>query len=260
MKPEHRSLIQNADEFINKLSRPEQKEPPKELPSLPSFEFGKAFWPEPKEPLRKRLIAHVVYYYNIHKELPQQSELEKKFKGEVPASQDRSAWIDLLQGIAPSLSAQGIPAYAVPTEFLEPNFVLAVQFICNPLDKRSVQAKLKEAGLTTLQWKSLLRKESNHEYYKSCLNDIFNQDTKLSAKRALTELVESGDLQAIKYYNELVNEYRPHQQFNTDLSQILQIILTIVASYVDQGQLRKIAQEFAENALLSPQTPVIDIL
>ena len=76
--------------------------------------------------------------------------------------------------------------------YLEPNFVLAVNLIVNPYDKRAIPAKLKEAGLTTKQWNGFLRIPQHHEYYKKRLDQIFDEDTQNDAKLALQKTHSSG--------------------------------------------------------------------
>lgn len=252
-------LIQQSREVselfdsINKLENKPKDEEFEPLPEPPkvTFLFGNNLWPVKEREMRKEILGFIEQFYNETSKLPQKKNFEEVFKrSELPP--DDLAWQELFLSLQGPLHARGIPAYELPEYLLEPHFVLAVSLICDPLDKRAIQAKLKEAGLTTKQWKNFIRQEKYLDYYNKCVNEIFSKSTRTQAKLNLAKLVENGDLQAIKYFEERENIYRPQRE--VDLNQILVNMLTvmmeILGKHVKPDVLQKVAYEFQERNII----------
>ena len=112
------------------------------------------------------------------------------------------------------------------------------------MDKRTIPAKLKEAGLSTKDWQAFLRRKRHYEYFQSRLDEVFDEDIRNEAKLALAKSVTNGDLQAIKYYNELKNIYRPETQNSLQLiSVVLTAVMEILAANVSSEVLNRVAAE-----------------
>ena len=244
--------MQDAQEFLDsvkKLNNEEKEETPKEVPSfIPERakvffpDFGTSFWPQKEIEHRKEHLTFIEVHYQSTGKLPSKADFENNFTpARLPKTDDD--WKHLLLSFQEALEARGIPPYETPLEYLEPLFVYAVGLICNPYDKRSLPAKLKEAGLSTRQWQAFLRKPAQQEYFQNRLQTIFDEDTQNDAKLALQSLIANKDLQAIKYYNELQNIYRP--QATLDVSIILRAMMEILAKHVESAVLSKVAAELS---------------
>jgi hypothetical protein len=266
-----RRLIQDSDEFmksIKKFNTPEEEEPKHEerptppvgKPSLPKLHFSSTpntfpelqFWPTKvdTEENRKDMITFVETFYFKYKKLPNKADFENRFaKQYLPSSHD--GWNALLLSLQEPLTNRGIRPYETPLEYLEPNFVLAVNLIVNCYDKRAIAAKLKEAGLTTKQWTALLRDEEHNLYYKTRLGEIFDEDTALDAKVALRQLVVEGDLGAIRHYHEMQNIYRPQQNANSQILLIMQAIMEILALHVSPDILGRVANDIKSSSIIT---------
>jgi len=257
-----------AEKFANQAKLPSNKTESGEEASsqtlkqsfTPKFSFEKSgtkpsFWPQLKlTDLRREAITFVETFYYKYRTLPAISDFKVNF-AETPELLPKSpkAWDDFLLSIQEPLQNRGIPSYETPLNYLEPNFVLAVGLVCNPYDRRTVAAKLKEANLTTKQWTGLLRQDSYQEYYRTRLNDIFNEDMQNEAKLALSRLIQTGDLQAIKHYHELQNIYRPNN--TNQIAVVLQAIMEILARNVSTDIISRVASELQASETIRQAIP-----
>lgn len=220
----------------------------------PGLSFRTKDWPVKETPrfdiaqgtsFRKEFITFVEVHFFTTKRLPTKTEVSRRL-GKI-TDED---WEALIVSTQDSLTNRGIRPYDTPVGYLEPNFVLAVNLLCSVHDRRSVEAKLKEAGLTTKQWHSFLRTESYMEYWRARLDEIYTEDVREDTRLALAELVAARDLQAIKYVNELDNVYRPASS-NDLVMKMLQIIIDIVAIHVDPATLGKIANDIQSSEIIN---------
>lgn len=165
------------------------------------------------------------------------------------------------EAINKQVEARGLPpvgSFSVPKvqqRVVDPMFAAYCVHILNTLDKRPIAAKLKELGVSTTKWNALLNNKMNKAYYESRLNAMF-KDTEMSAKMGLIRNVESGDLAAIKYFNEVSGVYRPNQEILLNLGVIIGKIMEILASQVDSQVLLQIADSI-EN-LMENETKAIE--
>jgi hypothetical protein len=227
--------------FFSKTFETRQSEKPRFWPKLQILDF------------RKEAITFIETFYFQYKSLPSLADFVAKFSPDL-LPKGPADWEDFLVNIQEPLQNRGIPAYETPLDYLEPNFVLAVNLIVNPYDKRPIPGKLKEAGLTTKQWQGFLRQASHQEYYRKRLDQIFDEDTQNDAKLALQRLIQAGDLQAIKHYHELQNIYRPSQQDN-QIQLILMAIMEILTMHVPPEIIGKVAESLRS----SPQLKAIEV-
>jgi hypothetical protein len=206
------------------------------------------------------LVAFVESHYIKYHVLPNKPDFTSHYKDTaylLPQSHD--GWETLLVEIEPALKARGIPTYNTPDQFLEPNFILAVNLITNPYDKRPVASKLKDANITTKQWKNLLLKPKYLEFYQSHLDQIFDEQTQLDAKVGLQRLIANGDLAAIKHYQELQNIYRPQTNYNEILAHTLQAIIEILTVHVSPNVLGIVANEISQVINTTTATPAAPV-
>lgn len=243
-----------------KLDKQKEEESPKTPEFFPrTFEKrdnnsdSPSFWPQLKlTDFRKEAITFIETFYFTHNHLPNLSDFVVKFPTNL-LPKSPADWEDFLVNIQAPLQARGLPYYETPPQYLEPNFVLAVNLIINAYDKRAAPAKLKEAGLTTKQWTALLRIPANQEYYQTRLKTIFDDDMVAESKLAVMRLIQANDLQAVKYYNELQNIYRPQE--TQQLQAILMAIMEILSLHVDPVVIGKVAESLRN----SPQLKAIEV-
>lgn len=129
---------------------------------------------------------------------------------------------------------------------LDPFFVIAVDLLTDTIDKRSTSVKLKNAGLTSVRFNALMKDKKHYAYFKKLWDKKFPK-TKDMAEIALSKNVEAGDLQSIKYFNELQNIYRPETEIS-NMGILIARLMEILVQYIKPDQLQEVADKF-EGAL-----------
>ena len=193
---------------------------------------------------RADVITFIEVYFHTHHTLPSLRNLHDAFQDHTHCPKLVKDWKDILDTVSESLSNRGLRTYNTTENYLDPRFIFASSSICNILDKRTQAAKLKESGLSTKEWYKLLRIKKYFTYFEQRLDEVFDEDTRNNSKLAIAKLVDAGDLQAIKYYNELKNIYRPESQSaNQLISIVLTAVMEILATHVSSEILSRIASE-----------------
>ncbi len=126
---------------------------------------------------------------------------------------------------------------------LDPAFVIAVNKLVDVSDKRSRTIKLKEVGLTTHAFNVLLKSKQNKAYYETRAEQAFS-DVAPIAKTSLGKLVESGDLQAIKYYHEFTGIHDPNKELNLHLNKLINLLMEVLVAHVPRETVEIITREF----------------
>ena len=146
-----------------------------------------------------------------------------------------------------SLEKRGLPPYAVRfqrDDTLDPDFIASMNLILDTMDKRSIAAKLKYAGMTTSKFKALLKVKRYKEFYDQQIDKVFSEEVWGEAKLALARNVQEGDLSSIKYVGELENIFTPQRDFDPRILQVFMgSILDLVLKHVDPVKARLIAEE-----------------
>lgn len=175
-------------------------------------------------------------------------------RGEYLSSQDMAELYSLkldeaealLLKANPVLEKRGLPPTTRKTLFkdqFDPMFILAVNKLSDPMDKRSNAVKLKDLGLSTKSFQAYLKLEKNRSYYERRLSEAF-ETTEYSAKTSLMRNIESGDLNSIKYFHEYTGRFNSTDSTAFNFFVVLQKVMEILARHVDQKVLDVIAGEF----------------
>ena len=130
--------------------------------------------------------------------------------------------------------------------------VLAVNLVSNLHDRRSLTSKLKSINLDTKVWNGWLAQKPFNDYFRGIISRKFGQ-ADIDAQIAISQNIQSGDLQSIKYYHELTGIYRPDAELTRSLSSVLASLMEILAKYVPTDVLTRVADEF--EGVLNPGQP-----
>lgn len=141
-----------------------------------------------------------------------------------------------------------------PQNGLDPFFVLAVNAICDTMDKRSIPAKLKDVGMTSKKFQGFLAKDDHFEYYSKRVGKVFTKTTAVDAQAGLARNVAAGDLHSIKYYNEVTGIYRPNEQLTVNIGIIIGKIMEVLASHVTADVLALVADQLEEIVISESET------
>ena len=227
---------------LNKKTQKSASPVGKNLPAFPKIQFSRVV--EYDQPFRADVLTYIEVYFYENKKLPDHHVLHEHFHEHPNRPHFLKGWRDILEELSESLSNRGIKPYNTTENYIDPKFAWATSLIVNHLDKRTIPAKLKEAGLTTKEWQSLLRRKRHFDYFQSRLDEVFDNDVRNDAKIALARSIQNGDLQAIKYYNELKNIYRPETQSGIQMvSIVLTAVMEVLAAHVSSEILNRVAAE-----------------
>ena len=190
--------------------------------------------------LLKRVVTQIEARYWLTSEYPD---------GETLYNLTGVGFLDLkplLPQINSALNKRELPPYDPHqrnSDELDPAFVVAVNKLCDVSDKRSKVIKLKEVGLTSQRFNILLRSKVNRTYYEHRAEQAF-RDVAPVAKTSLGKLVDSGDLQAIKYYNEWSGEHDPNRELTSNLNKLIALFMEVLITHVPPELVKVISSEF----------------
>lgn len=123
--------------------------------------------------------------------------------------------------------------------------MLVAQILTNPTDKRDLKTKLRSAGVTYPQYRAWMNSPEFGGYMRQITEGMLT-DHLPDFNTALTKKALGGDLNAIKYVNELSGRHDPNAQQLLDLQAIVQTLLEIIQRNVkDPETLKLIASEFS---------------
>jgi hypothetical protein len=125
---------------------------------------------------------------------------------------------------------------------IDPLFALAVGLITDVIDKRSKAQKLKAAGISSARFNYLLGKEDHRAYFDKKMKALHSQMAGITSL-SLIRNSENGDLQSIKYYNELTGVYRGTDETVMNLMVILGRMMEVLAKHVEPQVLALVADE-----------------
>jgi len=117
-------------------------------------------------------------------------------------------------------------------------------------DNRSQKNKLKDFGVSTLQYQGWLR-DPVYKHYIQTRAEHYLGDNQHEAHLALVERVRVGDVSAIKYFNELTGRYVPSRDGNTgvDVNMLLLRVIEAVQKHVPNPEIQEaIAKELLQFA------------
>lgn len=197
--------------------------------------------PNPSTLTRDKLVNRIklyneqVFYKTAH--LPTNEEIQETFSQEL-ASLDLE-YYDLLPTIVKWTQDTGLLEQDF-NGFLEPKQFLAAQMFLNTSDRRSIRQKLKELGITTSTWNNWRRSPVFMNYLRKEAQKRFG-DADVSADLELVKHVEDGNLEGIKYFNQMTGRFTSPEAVN--VARVLALMMEILVSYVTPDVLAKVAKE-----------------
>jgi hypothetical protein len=183
-----------------------------------------------------KLFVEQKYYQNGR--APSASEIQQHFKW------TKEELFERLEGI---LSYQKENYLLDPVhDLLEPKQFILAQMLLNTADRRSLRVKLKEVGVTPVEYDRWKVNPVFANYFRTQVNRRFrNGDT--TADLELVKLLEDGDLNGIKYYNEITGRYRTAESLN--VAQVLALVMDILVTLVSPDILKSVANQLEEKIL-----------
>lgn len=131
---------------------------------------------------------------------------------------------------------------------LSPEQLQAANVILNQTDNRSRKKKLNDLRISPEKWETWLRDPAFQNYLRVRGEAVLG-DHSHDAHLGLVERVQSGDLAAIKYYNEITGRFIPAKDKGIDVQSILLRVMEIIQRRVGDGDVQlQIADDLIELA------------
>ena len=116
-----------------------------------------------------------------------------------------------------------------------------LSILSDPALRGGLAARLKKAGISSSKFRAWKRQRAFNDAYKKLIQ-IEREDASETIDLQLISLASNGDLNAIKYYNDLVGR-GPNDKKAVDAVQFSKIILESVMKHVSPEQLKAISAE-----------------
>lgn len=140
-----------------------------------------------------------------------------------------------------NLIARGI-SFAT-TGVLTEQQLTAANTMLDLTDNRSRKKKLSDLGIPTQLWESWLS-DPAFQYYLRERSERILGSNQHEAHLALIDRVKSGDISAVKYYNEITGRYVPNRGDSVDVPSLLMRVIEIIQKHVtDNNQAAAIAED-----------------
>jgi hypothetical protein len=162
--------------------------------------------------------------------------------------------------------ARGLPNYnqhlqSRANRVLTPMQLAVANQILNTYDRKTLSAKLKAMGVTTLQYQAWLKEQAFQDYLRSeSQNRLGNSD--IDARLSLMKLVQDGDFQSIKFFYEISGQHSPQERANLNLMNILSQLMEILVQYLAPNQLIEVADKMElvlNGSSVIPISPPVDV-
>jgi len=116
-----------------------------------------------------------------------------------------------------------------------------LSILSDPALRGGLASRLKKAGISSAKFRAWKRQRAFNDAYKR-LVQIEREDASETVDLQLISMASNGDLNAIKYYNDLVGR-GPNDKKAVDAVQFSKIILESVMKHVSPEQLKAISAE-----------------
>lgn len=121
--------------------------------------------------------------------------------------------------------------------------LVAANVMLDLTDNRSRKKKLMDLSISTTKWEGWLRDPAFQHYIRTRSENLLG-DNIHESHLALIDRVKSGDINAIKYFNEITGRYVPNASDKADVNAVLMMVLEVIQRHVkDPAALSAIGDE-----------------
>lgn len=215
---------------------------------------------EPLTPTEALTIPYIEEFWHKKGVFPPPRELRNRGVNDVSAMCQKPVFIKAMEKRGITI-ADGITE--PPVDFSKAQLA-AIMTMTDYLDQRSSTTKLKQLGLTTTQWNAWMKESKFKDYVHEISAKNFTDGVHM-AQVGLAKKLESGDVNAIKYYYEVTGRYNGGEAGN---QQNIRIVLTKLVEVLqrrikDPELLAQIGRDFdtiLSGGSLAPQIPAESML
>ena len=131
---------------------------------------------------------------------------------------------------------------------------VAANIMLDLTDNRSRKKKLMDLGVSTAKWEGWLRDPVFQSYIRTRAENLLG-DNIHESHLALLDRVKSGDINAIKYFNEITGRYVPNATDKADVNAVLMMVLEVIQRHVkDPAALSNIGDELVSIGKMASPT------
>ncbi len=121
--------------------------------------------------------------------------------------------------------------------------LVAANTMLDLTDNRSRKKKLMDLSVSTGKWEAWLRDPVFQNYVRTRAENLLG-DNLHESHLALVDRVKTGDINAIKYFNEITGRYVPNATDKADVNAVLMMVLEAIQRHVrDPAALSAISDE-----------------
>lgn len=154
--------------------------------------------------------------------------------------------------ITRGITLRGFDEDKKDTGILTEQQLVAANTMLDLRDGRSQKKRLQDLGLSTAKWDAWLRDPAFQSYLRARAENLLG-DSMHESHLALVDRVRSGDINAIKYFNEITGRYVPNANDKVDVNAILMAVLEVLQRHVtDADVLLRVSEDLRA---LSPAKP-----
>ena len=184
------------------------------------------------------VVVAVQEHYRVHSVIPSVEIILKT----VPSTKGSISKILGSEGFAKSMEMRGIPLTS--SAGLSPSQSILLSVLTNPADRRTLQAKLKQVGISYHVYRNWLKQPHFHAAVSRESEELLRVHTG-DVLTQLTSKAVAGDLNAIKMYLEVNGRHDPGSRQTVDVIGLMNQILEVISRRVsDPGVLAAIAGDF----------------
>lgn len=129
------------------------------------------------------------------------------------------------------ISLRGLGGNPKEDNILTEEQLVAANIMLDLRDNRSQKKKLGDLGITSGKWEGWLRDPAFQSYLRTRAENLL-PDSLHESHLALIDRVRSGDINAIKYYNEITGRYVPNGSDKADVNAVLMMVLEVIQRHV----------------------------
>ena len=133
---------------------------------------------------------------------------------------------------------------------LQPKQVMLANLLLNAHDKRSVREKLEQVQVSTNQYNAWLRQPAFANYLRQRAESVFKASD-FEAYQGVVKAVQTGDVNALKFFFELRGIYSPRVQLDVNVESVIVQVVEVIQRHVkDPVILTQIASDI--EGIVSP--------
>lgn len=133
---------------------------------------------------------------------------------------------------------------AVIRSRLTPDQVMALQIVTDPTNNRTLQQKLKQAGITYATWRNWMREPNFADAVKTTAEEML-QDMIAPTHTTIARKASSGDIAAANLLYQLTGRHDPNKQQMLEFTKVIGLLLEVISRHVtDPAVLGRVTQDF----------------